>query len=143
MWSTLGSMTTGAAETSGPAPGLSNMLDMSAALITAGLLAVTYLGESGLLRIMLALGFVFFVPGRAIVTNWPRMANWSAVAMPVVLSLALLTLATTVTLWAHTWRPIELFQVEAWPSAAGLCLALARRNRNPPEHQNQTPKSRR
>jgi peptidoglycan/LPS O-acetylase OafA/YrhL len=143
MWSTLGSMTTGAAETPGPALGLSNMLDMSAALITAALLAVTYLGETGLLRILLAVGFVFFAPGRAIVANWPRMAIWSAVAMPVVLSLTLLTLAATVALWAHAWRPMDLFQIEAWPSAAALCLALARRNRNPPEHQNQTSQSRR
>ena len=135
-------MTSGAVVTRDPALGLSNMLDMSAGLMTAGLLAVTYLGESGLLRMLLAVGFVFFAPGRAIVTNWPRMATWSAVAMPIVLSLALLTLAATVTLWAHAWRPMDLFQVEAWLSAIGLCLALARHNRNPPERQDRSAQSR-
>ena len=109
------------------------MLDESAALIAAGLLALSYLGESGLPRILLALGFAFFVPGRAIVTNWPRMASWSKVAMPMVLSLALLTLLATITLWAHVWKPMDLFQAEAWLSVAGLCLGIVRRNTHRPD----------
>jgi hypothetical protein len=107
-------------------------LDLSAGLIAIGLLALSYLGESGLLRIVLTLGFVFFVPGRAIVTNWPRMTSWSKVAMPMVLSLALLTLLATTTLWADVWKPMDLFQAEAWLSLAGLCLGIARRNRYRP-----------
>jgi hypothetical protein len=107
---------------------LGEVLDLSAALITIGLLALTYTGESGLPRILLALGFAFFVPGRAIVTNWPRMASWSEVAVPMVLSLALLTLLATLTLWGHVWKPIDLFQAEAWVSLAGLGFGVARRN---------------
>jgi hypothetical protein len=74
-------------ETPHPAPQLGNALDLSAHLIAGGLLALSYLGESGPPRILLALGFAFFVPGRAIVTNWPRMVSWSEVAMPMVPSL--------------------------------------------------------
>ena len=111
---------------------LGNVLDLSASLIAASLLALSYADESGLPRILLALAFAFFVPGRAIVTNWPRMASWSEVAMPMVLSLALLTLLAMITLWARVWKPMDLFQVEAWLSLAGLCLGIALRNRHRP-----------
>jgi len=109
-----------------------NALDLSAGLVAAGLLAVAYAGGSGLPRVLLALGFTFFVPGRAIVTNWPRMARWSEVAMSVTFSLAVLTLLTTIMLWAHVWRPLGLFQVEAWLSLAGLCWGIAHRHRRRP-----------
>jgi uncharacterized membrane protein HdeD (DUF308 family) len=118
------------------------VLDLGAGVIAAGLLLLYYLGESDLLRIVLALGFALFVPGRAIVTNWPRMTSWSKVAMPVVLSLALLTLLATITLWAHVWKPMDLFQVEAWLSLVGLCLGVARRNRHRPDNDAQPSGSR-
>jgi hypothetical protein len=112
-----------------------NLIDVSAGLIAAGLLALVYLGASGILRILLALGFAFFVPGRAVVTNWPRMSGWSEVAMPIVLSLAFMTLLATITLWTHVWRPMDLFQAVAWLSLAGLCLGIARRNRRRPDQE--------
>jgi hypothetical protein len=113
-----------------PGPELDNALDLSAGLVAIALLALTYLGQSDLLRILLTLGFALFVPGRAIVTNWPRMASWSKVAMPMVLSLTLLTLLATAALWAHIWKPMDLFRAEAWLSVAGLCLGVARRKRH-------------
>jgi uncharacterized membrane protein HdeD (DUF308 family) len=128
-------------ETPHPPPELDSALDLSAGLIAIGLLALSYLGESGLLRIALTLGFAFFVPGRAIVTNWPRMTSWSKVAMPMVLSLALLTLLATITLWARVWKPVDLFQAEAWLSLAGLCLGTARRNRYRPDDDARQPGS--
>jgi hypothetical protein len=112
-----------------------NVIDLSAGLIAVGLLALVYLGASGIPRILLALGFAFFVPGRAVVTNWPRMSDWSEVAMPMVLSLALMALLATITLWAHVWRPMALFQAVAWLSLAGLCLGIARRNRRRPDRE--------
>jgi hypothetical protein len=124
-----GDVTDGAAKTLHPASELSDVLDYTAALIAAALLVLIYLGEAGVPRILLALAFSLFVPGRAIVTNWPRMLSWSQVAMPIALSLSLLTLLATITLWAHAWNPLDLFQAEAWLSVAGLCLGLSRRNR--------------
>jgi hypothetical protein len=121
-------------ESSHPGRELDNALDLSAGLIAIGLLTMSYLGESGLLRIALTLGFVFIVPGRAIVTNWPRMTSWSKVAMSMVLSLALLTLLATITLWADVWKPMDLFQAEAWLSLAGLCIGIVRRNRHRPDN---------
>lgn len=108
-------------------------LDLSAAVITAGLLGLLYAGVSNpptalvVLRLLLTLAFAFFVPGRAIISNWPRLAGWSEVAMSMVFSLAVLTLLATAMLWAHFWHPLGLFQVEAWLTVAGLCVGMERR----------------
>lgn len=105
-----------------------DLLDLSAALVAIGLLALVYGDRSGVPRILLALSFAFFVPGRAILTNWPRMAQWSEAAMAPVLSLASLALIAAATLWAHLWHPAILLSIEAWISIAGLGLGVARRH---------------
>jgi hypothetical protein len=92
--------------------------------------STTTLGRGRKPAVLLAPAFTFFVPGRVIVTNWTRMASWSRVAMPTVLSLSRLTLVATIALWAHAWKPMDLFQVEAWVSLAGLCFDIPRRNRH-------------
>lgn len=125
-----------------PASHLGDLLDLSAVVIAGGLLVLSYMGESGPPRILLALGFAFFVPGRAIVANWPRMASWSEVAMPMILSLALLTVLATIALWAHFWKPMDLFQAEAWLSLVGLCLSLVQRNKQRLHHLQRGPWSR-
>jgi hypothetical protein len=104
-------------------------LDLLAGLLAAGLLALVYAGRPGLARLLLTLGFTFFAPGRAIVTNWPLLDGWSAAAMSIVLSLTALTLLATTTLWAHIWQPAALFQAEAWLSLACLAAAAVRRHR--------------
>jgi hypothetical protein len=45
--------------------------------VAAALLVMVQENASGLPRILLVLVFTFFVPGRAIITNFPRMARWS------------------------------------------------------------------
>jgi len=105
------------------------LLDLLAAVIAALLIVVIYSDRVGLGRILLALGFVFFVPGRAIVANWPRMARWSEVAIPMVLSLAVTGLFATAALWAHLWRPLQIFEIEAWLSLAALVFSILRRRR--------------
>jgi uncharacterized membrane protein len=107
-------------------------LDLLAALLAVALLSASSLNGPAAPRILLTAAFTFFVPGRAIVTNWPMMARWSEAAMSMVLSVAVLTLLATVTLWAHAWHPIGLFQVEAGLSIAGLAMGLNRRNRSRP-----------
>ena len=108
---------------------VSDVLDVSASLVAGALLVLSALGESGTPRLLLALAFAFFVPGRAIVTNWQRMARWSEVAMPIVLSLAVLTLLATLALWARLWKPIDLFQIEAFLSLGGLAVGVMNRGR--------------
>jgi hypothetical protein len=94
------------------------VLDLIAILNTVALVALVHSGRDGIPRILLTLGFAMFVPGRAIVTNWPRMSRWSEAAITVALSLAVLTLATMISLWAHLWHPVGMFY-----GAAALCLA--------------------
>jgi len=94
------------------------VLDLIAALNTVALVALVHSGRDGIPRILLTLGFAMFVPGRAIVTNWPRMSRWSEAAVTVTLSLAVLTLAAMISLWAHLWHPVGMFY-----GAAALCLA--------------------
>jgi hypothetical protein len=107
---------------------LGDAIDLCAAVAAAGLLAVIYTDRLGLPRLLLALGFTFFVPGRAIVSNWPRVSAWSEAAIAMVISVAALTLLAMVTLWAHLWHPLPLLSVEAWLSLAGLAVAVARRH---------------
>jgi MYXO-CTERM domain-containing protein len=114
-----------------PAAQRAEVLDLLAGLLALGLVVLVHEGQSGPPRLLLTLGFTFFVPGRAIVANWPRMGRWSEVAMPIAISLGALTLVAMVALWAHLWHPVALFQAEAWLSLAGLCVAVARRRRRP------------
>ena len=105
------------------------LTDLLAVVVTVSLIAVIHLDRVGVARTVLALVFIFFVPGRAIVSNWPRMARWSEAAMPMILSLTITTLVATVALWAHFWRPLPIFQVEAWLSLAGLVVGITQRRR--------------
>jgi len=122
------------AGTSGPAVSgrawqVGDALDLLAAMIAVALIVLVARGWAGPPRVVLALGFAFFVPGRAIVTNWRQTDDWSAVAMPIVFSLALLTLVAMVTLWLHYWHPLGLFQIEAGLSLAALVIGIVRRHR--------------
>jgi hypothetical protein len=107
---------------------VADVLDLLAVVIAGGLMLIIEAGRPGTPRILLALAFVFFVPGRAIVSNWPRLALWSEAAMAMIFSLAVLSLAATITLWAHQWHPLGLFEVEAAVSIAGLIAGTARRH---------------
>jgi len=107
---------------------LGDLTDLSAALVAIGLLALVYADRSGVPRVLLALGFAFFVPGRAIVTNWSRLARWSEAGIAVALSAAVIGLLATAALWVHLWNPVALLSAEAWISIAGLGLGIARRH---------------
>jgi uncharacterized membrane protein HdeD (DUF308 family) len=101
--------------------------------MSVGLLGLVVEGATGPARVLLALAFAFFAPGRAIVSNWPRFAYWSEYGMSIVLSLAVLTLLATATLWAHQWHPVGLFEIEAPVTAAALVAGVIRRHRGEPD----------
>lgn len=113
-----------------PAGNLGDILDLLAALLAASMIAFVRLGAPGVPRLLLSFGFAIFVPGRAIITNWPHLGRWSEAAMSMVFSLALLTLVTTVALWAHYWHPLGLTQVLAVLSLGGLAAGVVRRRRD-------------
>jgi cation transport ATPase len=105
------------------------VLDLFAGVLAVALLEVEAEGGTGLLRVLLALAFTFFVPGRAIVANWRRLARWSDVGMSMVLSLAVLTLVAMVILWSKYWRPVYFFEGEALASLVALAVSIVRRHR--------------
>ena len=119
----------------GPLGPLRDLLDAAGLAISVGLIGLVIGGGTGLARILLALAFAFFVPGRAIVANWPRFSYWSEFGMSMVLSLAVLTLVATVTLWAHAWHPVGLFEIEALLSSMALVASMIRRHRGPETEQ--------
>jgi uncharacterized membrane protein YoaK (UPF0700 family) len=105
-----------------------DLLDAAGVAVSIGLLGLVLEGATGPARIFLALGFAFFAPGRAIVTNWSRFAYWSEFGMSIVLSLAVLTLLAAAALWAHEWRPIGLFEIEAPLTTVALVAGMIRRH---------------
>jgi hypothetical protein len=123
-------MTVGYRGTLAPAARRAEVLDVLAAVIAVALLVLVAADASGPLRILLVLAFTFFVPGRAIITNYPRMARWSDLGTSIVVSLGVLAFLATVTLWARFWHPLGLFKVEAVLSLAGLAVGIVRRRRN-------------
>jgi hypothetical protein len=122
-------MSTGNSGTLAPSIRREELLDLFAALIAVALLLLVFANTSGAARLLFTLVFTFFVPGRAIVSNWPRLADWSDVGMSIVLSLAPLVLIATISLWVHYWHPVALFKVEAVLSLIGLALGIIRRRR--------------
>jgi uncharacterized membrane protein len=105
------------------------VLDIASIVVAVILILLVAANTGGLLRSLLTLLFTFFVPGRAIVSNWRRMADWSGIGMSIAVSLALLVVLATVSLWVHYWHPLGLFQLEAFLSLIGLGAALVRRRR--------------
>jgi hypothetical protein len=110
-----------------PAVRQGNALDATAIVLSVCLIALIFADRYGPLRVLLTLGFAFFVPGRAIVGNWPRMGRWSEAAMSMVFSIAVLIILTTVMLWIHAWHPLGLFLVVAALSLVALIVSMARR----------------
>lgn len=104
-----------------------DLMDLVAALIAIVLLVVDFVDRVDVARVLLALLFTLYVPGRAVVSNWPRMADWSDIGMSIAMSLGILILLATTTLWVGFWHPLGLFQLEAVLSLIGLSLAAARR----------------
>jgi hypothetical protein len=110
-----------------PAVKRAERLDLLACGIALGLVVLVAADFWPALRLVLALLFTFYVPGRAVVSNWPRVARWSGIGMSVVFSLSILTLLATVTLWIGFWHPLGLFVVEAVISLAGLANGVVTR----------------
>jgi hypothetical protein len=107
---------------------LSDILDGVAGVVAVGLVAASLIGSQGTPRILLALAFLLFVPGRAITSNWDRLGLRSQATVSMLFSLVVLALLATATLWVHYWHPIGLMQAEAGLSVLGLTVAAARRH---------------
>lgn len=109
---------------------LADLLDVAAALVAAGLIGLQFESRGSIPRLLLTLGFTLFVPGRAVVSNWPALAKWSQVAAPMVIGVSVLAVLAAASLWAHFWHPTGLFLFEAAASIAGLLCGLQRRRQS-------------
>lgn len=106
------------------------VLDLIAVAIAVVLLLMVLASWPGALRVLFTALFTFFVPGRAVVSNWPRMAGWADLAMCVAISLGVLTLLALVSLWLRAWNPEGLFAVVALASLGALTAGIVRRRRS-------------
>ena len=106
-----------------------DLIDITCIAVTAAIAVAAATNERNAIRSVAAVAFLLFVPGRAIVTNWPAVAARSQVAVSVLFSLTALTLAATLTLWANFWHPIGLLEVECVITAAALLAGILRRRR--------------
>jgi uncharacterized membrane protein len=111
------------------------MIDAACAVVTGVLLSLTVVGWVGLARVLLTLAFAVYVPGWAVVANCTPKMRASRTALPVLVSVTLLTVMATVTLWLHVWHPLQLFDVEAGASIALISVAAIRRERPRPHDE--------
>ncbi len=110
----------------------SRVIDAACVVVTGALLTLTAVGWVGLGRVLLTFAFTVYVPGWAIVSNLMPKKPASRTALPVLVSVTLLTAAATVTLWLHAWHPLQLFDFEAGASVALIGVAATRRERPRP-----------
>jgi hypothetical protein len=95
--------------------------------MTAATAVAVAAAERNAFRTVVVVVFTAYIPGRAIISNWPSMAARSHLAMSVLFSLTILTLAATVTLWLNAWHPLGLLEVECGVTTTALFIALLRR----------------
>jgi hypothetical protein len=108
-----------------------DLLDLASVAVTATLAVAVLTKDESAVRAIAALFFTLFVPGRAVVSNWPAIATRSPVAVSVLFSLVLLTLFATLTLWLRFWHPLGLLEVESIISIIALLVGILRRHRPP------------
>ena len=105
------------------------VIDAVCAVVTGALLTLTVVGWVSLARVLLAFAFAVYVPGWAVVANFMPKMRVSRTALPVLVSVAILTAAATLTLWLHAWHPLQLFDIEAGASIALMSVGTIRRER--------------
>ncbi|MGA2306255.1 MAG: hypothetical protein ABSH29_19040 [Acidimicrobiales bacterium] len=105
------------------------LIDMGCVAVTVAIAVAVAAGEGGAFRAVVGVVFALYVPGRSIVSNWPTMAARSNVAASVLMSLSILTLLATLTLWAGYWHPLGLLEIECVAVVVALFTALLRRRR--------------
>lgn len=134
----------------GPRPGTAaaqpyaaNPVDVAAALSTGALLTIVGTGLTGPVRVLLALAFVTFVPGwallgvvppievvtalptAAVIGQVPLVRGIPKLGLAVALSLTVGTGAAQALLWLHLWRPSILLVVLGALSLLALDVRIA------------------
>jgi hypothetical protein len=108
-------------------------LDVASVAVTCALGLAVVLDVSGSPRVLLALAFTVYVPGRAIVANWPTARARSEFALPIPLSLSVVTGVAVLSLWLRAWNPEAAFAVVGGASVVALLWAIRHRSFEPIE----------
>ena len=106
-----------------------DLIDVACVVVAVAVGVAVASHQHNAFRTVAAVAFSMFVPGRAIVSNWPSMAVRPQVALSILFSLAVLTLLATLTLWVGYWRPLGLLEVECVGFGVALLVGLVRRRR--------------
>lgn len=107
-------------------------LDAAAIVVTVALMVLVAADVTGVLRLLLALAFVTFVPGWAVLDHVTLVAGGPArMAVAVALSLTIATLSSLALLWLHLWHPVVLLNV----LGALSLLAVVAHLRRPVAHR--------
>ena len=106
-----------------------DLVDVACVVIAVAVGVAVATDQHNVFRSVTAVAFSLFVPGRAIISNWPSMAVRPQVAVSILFSLAVLTLLATLTLWVGYWRPLGLLEVECVAFGLALLVGLVRRRR--------------
>lgn len=109
-------------------PRVHDALDVASLFAGVALFTVLVAGGTSVLRAVTGVAFTVFVPGWAVLSNVAILRRTHA-GLAVVLSLALLALVATVTLWARAWHPLGVAEVECAAASGVLVLSLVRRGR--------------
>ena len=105
-------------------PYLVGVLDLAGVVVTGALFVTAGAGVGGPLGVLLALAFVTFVPGWAILDWLPLGYGVSRLALAVALSLTLCTATAQILLWVGLWHPLTLLYVLGSLSLFGLLSHL-------------------
>ena len=98
-------------------PSAVDLVDVGAAVVTVALVVVVALGATGAVPTALALVFLTFVPGWAVLDHVRLVERTARVALAVALSLSLSSAAALASFWLRLWHPRPLLY-----ASAALCL---------------------
>jgi len=102
------------------APSVARTLDAATAFVALILVVVVASGVTGPPRLVLALAFVSFVPGWAVVGRSQIADGISKLALAVATSLTVCTATALAMAWLRTWHPFALFYALAVASVAAV-----------------------
>jgi O-antigen/teichoic acid export membrane protein len=107
-------------------PSAVDLVDLGAAVVTVALVLLAALGVTGAVPTALALVFLTFVPGWAVLDYVGLVDSTARVALAVALSLSLSSGAALSSFWLHLWHPRPLLYASAALSLVALLSHLAR-----------------
>jgi len=120
---------TGANGAGSPGPSTQSVLalDVLALVLVAALALLVARGTGGPLRVVLAVCFLFGLPGWALVGGRQPSGPGVAAALVVAVSISVCATAATVSLWLHRWGPTRVFYVLAALTSIALLDRIRRR----------------